>query len=124
MLKWLSQLWKSTPAQKKEEEAQEAEPDIVEVPIEAELDLHTFSPKDIVDVTKTYLEEAYKKNFSQVRIIHGKGKGAQRELVHALLKKHPLVRSFQLAPPEQGGWGATLVWLIPNPGGSFVDQSS
>ena len=126
MFKWLSQLWKSTPTPRKEEEPEEAynEDEAIEVPIGPELDLHTFSPKDIADVTKSYLEEAHRKNFSQVRIIHGKGKGVQREIVHALLKEHPLVQSFQLAPPTQGGWGATIVWLTPNPGDPVDDSKS
>jgi dsDNA-specific endonuclease/ATPase MutS2 len=46
-----------------------------------------------------------------VRVIHGKGKGIQKKQVHKILKKHPLVQSFSDAPPEAGGWGATLVQL-------------
>jgi dsDNA-specific endonuclease/ATPase MutS2 len=125
MFEWLSQLWRKTQTTKDPEtpEAPYDETEVFEVPIEAELDLHTFSPKEIPEVTKSYLEEAHHKHFLQVRIIHGKGKGVQREIVHSLLKKHPLVQSFQLAPPEQGGWGATIVWLIPNPGDPIDDST-
>ena len=110
MLKWLSQLLRR-PQTSHQEEPEPAynEDEIIQLPITPALDLHTFSPKDIAEVTASYLEEAHRANFTQVRIIHGKGKGVQREIVHALLKRHPLVHSFQLAPPEQGGWGATLV---------------
>jgi dsDNA-specific endonuclease/ATPase MutS2 len=113
MLKWLSQLLRHSPKTSRQEEPEPSynEDEPVQFPITAELDLHTFSPKDIVEVTKSYLEEARRANFAQVRIIHGKGKGVQRESVHAILKKHPFVQSFQLAPPERGGWGATLVWI-------------
>jgi hypothetical protein len=113
MLKWLSKLFRHSPKTSRQEEPAppDNEDEPVQLPITTELDLHTFSPKDITEVTKSYLEEAHRANFAQVRIIHGKGKGVQRESVHALLKKHPLVQSFQLAPPERGGWGATLVWI-------------
>jgi dsDNA-specific endonuclease/ATPase MutS2 len=124
MLKWLSQLWRKTQTTKEEPEAAYDETEAFQIPIETELDLHTFLPKEIADVTKSYLEEAHHKHFLQVRIIHGKGKGVQREIVHALLKKHPLVQSFQLAPPEQGGWGATIVWLVPNPGDPIDDSTT
>ena len=49
-----------------------------------------------------------------VRIIHGKGKGIQKKRVRHILKTNPLVADFSEAPPEAGGWGATLVVLKPN----------
>jgi len=58
-----------------------------------------------------YLEEARAKGFSTVRIIHGKGMGAQREMVRAILERTKFVASFQDAPAEAGGWGATVVWF-------------
>ena len=75
------------------------------------LDLHSFQPKEIPAVAETYLEEARKKGFSTVRIIHGKGIGVQRERVHAVLRRTPFVERFQDAPGEAGGWGATIVWF-------------
>lgn len=83
----------------------------VRIPIEDWIDLHTFSPKEIPSLLEDYLEECFKKGYRQVRIIHGKGKGVQRSIVHSFLEKSPLVRSYRVAPDEQGGWGATLVDL-------------
>jgi len=83
----------------------------VELPIEDALDLHAFAPRDIPSVVEEYIEAAWKKGFREVRLIHGKGKGVQRELVREVLRNHMRVQSFSEAPPERGGWGATLVWL-------------
>ena len=75
------------------------------------LDLHTFLPKDIPVVVETYLAEARAKGVRSVRIIHGRGKGVQRARVHSVLRRTPFVESFQDAPMEAGGWGATVVWF-------------
>lgn len=81
------------------------------VPIEDALDLHTFAPRDIPSVVESYLEEAVKRGFAEVRLIHGKGRGVQRAVVQRLLDGHPLVLRFFDAPAERGGWGATVVVL-------------
>jgi DNA-nicking Smr family endonuclease len=83
----------------------------VELPIEPFIDLHTFSPKEIPEVLESYLEECHKKGFREVRIIHGKGKGVQRRIVHSFLSKSTFIDSFSQAPPEAGGWGATIAFL-------------
>ncbi|MGB0372875.1 MAG: Smr/MutS family protein [Opitutales bacterium] len=79
----------------------------VEYPITDELDLHTFRPREIPDVVEDYLELAQEKGFARVRIIHGKGIGTQREIVHGILRKHPQVARFYLGDGSSGGWGAT-----------------
>lgn len=86
---------------------------IYEVPIEDSIDLHHFHPRDFLDVVEAYLEAAWEKGFREVRVIHGRGKGFQRIRVQQLLANHPLVASFESAPPSRGGMGATLVWLKP-----------
>ena len=86
-------------------------PEPIVVPIEDAIDLHPFPPRDIPGVVDSYLEAAVEAGFSEVRLIHGRGKGVQRTRVRKLLEKHPLVREFREAPQERGGWGATLVWL-------------
>lgn len=75
------------------------------------LDLHEFRPREVAEIVKTYLEEARKKGFSTVRIIHGKGIGTQREIVRSVLDKTSFVASFEDAPVQAGGWGATIAWL-------------
>jgi dsDNA-specific endonuclease/ATPase MutS2 len=87
------------------------EPEPVILPIEDSLDLHTFAPRDIASVVEEYLRQAAARGFSEVRLIHGKGKGVQRTVVQTLLDGHPLVRRYFDGPPERGGWGATVVIL-------------
>ncbi len=83
----------------------------IEQPIDGVLDLHTFQPQDVKDLVPDYLEACREKNILQVRIIHGKGIGTLREIVHAILKQLPYVKSFRLGGDEAGGWGATLIEL-------------
>ena len=83
----------------------------VRIPIEDWIDLHTFSPKEIPSLLEEYLLECQKKGFEEVRIIHGKGKGVQMNIVHSFLKRSPLIESFKQAPPDAGSWGATIAFL-------------
>ena len=69
-----------------------------EVPIEDSIDLHTFQPREIAEVVEEYLYQALAKSFREVRIIHGRGIGVQREIVRGILTKHPNVQSFHVAP--------------------------
>lgn len=91
----------------------EYDPEALPVPLEidGELDLHTFSPKDLKTLIPDYLEECQRKGVLEIRIIHGKGKGNLRRSVHALLDRNPMVASYRLADSGSGGWGATLVFL-------------
>ena len=84
-------------------------PDPVELEITDTLDLHAFSPKEVKLVTETYLEEARKKNFRTVKIIHGKGIGVQREIVRSVLEKTDFVKDFKNGAEFSGNWGATVV---------------
>ena len=85
------------------------------VPVEDWLDLHTFRPREVKDLLYDYLEAAHEKGFRNVRLIHGKGTGTLRQLVHSVLEKHPLVESFRQADELDGGWGATVAVLRKRP---------
>jgi DNA-nicking Smr family endonuclease len=78
-----------------------------EVPIEDSIDLHTFQPREIAEVVEEYLYQALAKGFREVRIIHGRGIGVQREIVRSILQKHPKVISFHDSPDR----GSTTVLL-------------
>lgn len=92
--------------------------DPTRLPIDGTLDLHTFRPADVKEVVRDYIAECREKGILQVRIIHGKGIGTQREVVHGLLAKLPEVGSYRLADETGGSWGATVVLLMKkDPGG-------
>ena len=81
------------------------------IPIEDSLDLHSFFPRDVPDVVSDYLDEARRRGFPEVRLIHGKGKGVRRAEVRRLLAADARVIEVFDAPPERGGMGATIVIL-------------
>ncbi len=83
----------------------------IRIPITDVFDLHSVPPRDVEAVVEEYLIEARRAGFRALRIIHGRGIGAQRETVRRVLARTPFVQSFQDAPLEAGGWGATVVDL-------------
>lgn len=85
----------------------------VEMPITGELDLHTFRPKEVRELIPDYIEACQSRGILSLRIVHGKGTGTLRELVHKKLRQNPAVVSFRLGDEQTGSWGATLVQLKP-----------
>ena len=90
--------------------------DPVEIPIDDQIDLHSFAPRDVVSVVDEYLLAARDAGFRQVRLIHGRGKGVQRAAVQQLLREHPLVERYWDAPESH--LGATVVVLRKSEVGS------
>lgn len=89
------------------------EPDPVELPITGELDLHAFAPADVTGVVADYLDACRERGLLSVRLVHGRGKGVQRAAIRRLLLARDDVAAAFDAPPESGGWGATIVHLRP-----------
>jgi DNA-nicking Smr family endonuclease len=83
----------------------------VEIPIEEELDLHPFAPREVRDVVLDYLTEARARGFREVRLIHGRGTGTLRRTIHALLDGLDWVRGYHDADGARANWGATVVHL-------------
>jgi dsDNA-specific endonuclease/ATPase MutS2 len=86
-------------------------PDVVVIEFQDVIDLHSIPPRQVRAVVEDYLEEAHRRGMRWVRIIHGRGIGVQREMVRSILSRTPSVVDFRDAPPEAGGWGATVVTL-------------
>jgi DNA mismatch repair protein MutS2 len=79
--------------------------------VDAELNLIGRTTDEARDEVDRFLDEAFLEGHSHVRIIHGHGTGALRRAVADLLRTHPHVERFDLAPDNQGGAGATVVEL-------------
>ena len=80
------------------------------------IDLHHFHPSELIDVVDAYLDAALERGLTEVRLIHGRGKGVQRARVRRFLSEDARVERFEEAPPGRGGWGATLAFLRSNSG--------
>ena len=85
----------------------------IRIPIEAELDLHAFAPRDIRSVVAAYIDAAAAAGLREVRLVHGRGRGVQRGIVQAALERHPLVVEFRDDPAAH--LGATLARLSASP---------
>lgn len=85
----------------------------VRLPIDGTLDLHAFRAGEVRDLVPEWLEACRAAGLTRARIVHGKGTGALRRTVEAILARSPLVRAFRPADEAGGGWGATLVDLEP-----------
>jgi len=83
----------------------------VALPIDGTLDLHTFRPSEVGDLVPEWLDACRAAGLTEVRIVPGKGTGALRRSVEALLARHPAVLSYRTAGEDAGGWGALLVVL-------------
>ncbi len=81
------------------------------VPLGREFDLHTFRPQEVSSAVEEYLFEARRLGFEQVRIIHGKGIGFQRDAVRRVLATTGFVREF--GDDLNGNRGATWATLRP-----------
>jgi len=87
---------------------------LLEYPIDGILDLHTFRPGEIHELVPDYLDLCRENRIYQIRIIHGKGSGTLRRIVHSILDKRTDVRHYALANTLEGGWGATVVDMEPS----------
>jgi dsDNA-specific endonuclease/ATPase MutS2 len=75
------------------------------------LDLHSFPPAALVELVNAWLDAAAAAGRRELRLVHGRGIGVQRERVRSLLGRDPRVLSFGDAPGDSGGWGATVITL-------------
>ena len=87
--------------------------DPVHLPIEREIDLHAFAPRDIPSVVAEYIDAAAAAGFGEVRVVHGRGRGVQRGIVQAALDRHPTVIEFWDDPASH--LGATIARLAASP---------
>lgn len=85
--------------------------DPVEIPIDGTLDLHTFAPAEVKQLILDYVDAARDAGLTEIRLIHGRGRGVLRGIVQAALERHPLVEAFWDA--TESHLGATVARLSP-----------
>ena len=83
----------------------------VRIPIEPEIDLHPFAPADIPSVVEAYVDAAAEAGLTEVRLVHGRGRGVQRGIVQSVLDRNPLVAQFRDDPASH--LGATIAVIYP-----------
>jgi DNA mismatch repair protein MutS2 len=74
-------------------------------------DMRGWRASEVNDKLDRYLNDAYLAGLAQVRLIHGKGTGALRQVVRDLLQGHPLVASFA-SGGQDGGDGVTVAKMV------------
>jgi DNA mismatch repair protein MutS2 len=79
--------------------------------VNMQLDLRGKRAEEAIEELDRYLNDAYMAGLKMVRIVHGKGTGVVRHAVREQLASSPLVRSFEQAPANEGGEGATVAVL-------------
>jgi len=89
------------------------EQDPVIISTDGTLDLHQFKPSDTKELVREFIFECKRKGIASGRIIHGKGIGTLREMVHSELRRSKTIKSFQLGDHNTGGWGATVFEINP-----------
>ncbi|HTR19457.1 MAG TPA: Smr/MutS family protein [Gemmatimonadales bacterium] len=75
----------------------------------SEVSLRGLRPDEAETTLNQALDAAILADLPYLRIIHGKGTGALRDLVQRVLKSDPRVGHFDFAPSQQGGTGVTVV---------------
>ncbi len=75
------------------------------------LDLRGMRADIAIAELERFLDAAILQGRTELEILHGRGTGALRREVHALLKDYPPVASFGVAPEDQGGDGVTCIVL-------------
>ncbi|MGB3327814.1 MAG: Smr/MutS family protein, partial [Thermomicrobiales bacterium] len=83
----------------------------VQEAVPLELDLRGRRAEEIAPLVERYIHDAYLMGMPWVRIIHGKGTGALRQVVREELKGNPVVAKSEAAGPGEGGDGATVAHL-------------
>ena len=77
--------------------------------ISPEIDLRGQMPEEAVSQAEKYIDEAFLASLTTVTIIHGKGTGALRNAIHAMLKRQPNVKEFRLGKYGEGEDGVSIV---------------
>ncbi len=84
---------------------------VVQADASSTADIRGMRAGEAVMAVDTALNNAILNNIPWLTIIHGKGTGALRQVVHDFLKEQPAVRNFRLGTLGEGDAGVTIVEL-------------
>ena len=79
--------------------------------ISTEINLIGQTTDEAVLNLEKYIDDAYLAHMEKIRIIHGRGTGALKGAVTRALQKNRYIKSFESAPFNEGGYGATIAYL-------------
>ena len=79
--------------------------------ISTEINLIGQTTDEAVMNLEKYIDDAYLAHMEKIRIIHGRGTGALKGAVTRSLQKNRYIKSFESAPFNEGGYGATIAYL-------------
>jgi DNA mismatch repair protein MutS2 len=96
---------------KRSEPARQIAPPPPRRDVDIELHVRGQRAAGVDQMVDEYINDAYLSRLPYVRIVHGKGTGALREIVRQVVSKHPLVDRFETPPHYEGGDGVTIAYL-------------
>jgi DNA mismatch repair protein MutS2 len=80
--------------------------------VSSKLDMRGATAAEAEIELDKYLDDAVLANLKTVTIVHGKGSGALKKAVEAILSAHPAIEGFRTGGLREGGEGATIATLI------------
>jgi DNA mismatch repair protein MutS2 len=106
-------LWQAPPSQP--ESSDESLTALASGPAQSpgvQIDLRGQTTEEILPRLDKHLDAAALAGLPWVRVIHGHGTGALKRAVREMLRKHPLVKSYEAGQQQEGGEGVTIARLV------------
>ncbi len=79
--------------------------------VKPQLSIRGMRGNEAMKEVQHYIDNAVASGRSEVQIVHGKGEGILKKLVHEYLDQRKEVKSYEIAPIQQGGAGCTIVYF-------------
>lgn len=110
---WLGEAIAQEKQEEKQEEKPGEKPGVVNISNRSEsgfkLDLRGFRAEEALSEVDRFIDQAVLSGIPMLQIIHGKGTGTLKKVIHELLEKHPAVKKKRLGGLDEGGAGVTFV---------------
>ncbi|HIU64034.1 MAG TPA: endonuclease MutS2 [Candidatus Avacidaminococcus intestinavium] len=76
-----------------------------------EVDVRGKTVEEAIPIIEKFIDDGLLSGMTKLRIIHGKGTGMLRAGLNKYFTGHRNIKAIELAPPEEGGSGATILFL-------------